>query len=501
MNLRSKKEKEKEQQISQDQRMERKRDESGNRQIFYLIAGFSGVFMLLIGYLSYFMTVQKNEVVSNPYNATRQAVLASKTVRGPIKTEQGDILAYTGVDEEGNEIRRYPYDNLFAHTVGYATKGKMGIEATANLSLITSHENLADQIQNDLQNEKDMGDAVITTLDLELQRAAYHSLSAYQGTIIVMEPSTGKILAMVSLPDFNPNEIDEIWDDLVEDEESSVFVNRATQGLYPPGSTFKILTALEYIRENPAAYRDYSFSCNGRYTAEDGTTIHCYNHSAHGNVNFAQSFAYSCNSSFANIGMSLNRERFQTTLSQMLFNKSLPGVSCARSSITVNEELSEYHMMQTAIGQGETLITPMHLCLITCAIANEGTLMEPYLISEIESCDGDTIKKYSPNAYGQLMTKEEAALLTEMMMEVCDYGTARKFSGEGYTAAGKTGSAEYESERGGNGMMESHAWFTGFAPAEDPEIVVTVIIEGAGSGGDYAVPMAKRVFNAYFNEE
>lgn len=473
---------------------------TGDKQIRFLIWLFSGIFLLLAGYLGYFMTVQKNTVINNPYNTTRQSVLAAKNVRGPIKTEEGDILAYTDYDEDGNEIRIYPYRNLFAHTVGYTSRGRMGIESIANFELMTSHENLADQIQNDLNNEKDMGDSVITTLDLELQKAAYQSLSAYQGTIIVMEPSTGKILAMVSTPDFDPNEIDTIWDSLVEDEDSSVLVNRATQGLYPPGSTFKILTALEYIRENPETYQDYSFNCNGRYTAEDGTTIHCYNHGAHGTVSFASSFAYSCNSSFANIGMSLNRNAFSQTLENMLFNTRLPGVfTCSRSTITMNESVSEYDMMQTAIGQGETLITPMHLSLITCAIANGGTLMEPYLISSIESCDGDIVKKYAPTAYGQLMTQQEAEILTQMMTEVCDYGTARKFNGESYTVAGKTGSAEYESGEEGNGNMESHAWFTGFAPAENPEIVVTVIIEGAGSGGDYAVPMAKRVFLAYFN--
>ena len=462
---------------------------------------FCVVFVVLIGYLFYFMIVQKQEVVTNPYNATRQEVLASKTIRGPIRTEQGDVLAYTMTDEDGNEIRVYPYENLFAHTVGYATHGKMGIEAIANFELITSHENLADQIRNDLNDTKDMGDTVITTLNLELQQAVYHALMAYEGTIIVTEVSTGKILAMVSIPDFDPNEIDTIWEELLEDEESSVLVNRATQGLYPPGSTFKILTALEYIRENPDDYEDYTFTCSGRYTAEDGTTVHCYNHHAHGTVNFEESFAYSCNSSFANIGMSLDRNTFAKTLEELLFNTRLPGTFTSnRSSIVMDDSLSEYGMMQTAIGQGTTLITPMHLNMITCAIANDGVLMEPYLISGVESCDGQTVTSYEPKAYSRLMTEKEAQILTELMMAVCDYGTARRFEGEGYTAAGKTGSAEYGLIQGEDGAMQSHAWFTGFAPAEDPEIAVTVIIEGAGSGGDYAVPMAKRVFNAYFSQ-
>ncbi len=460
---------------------------------------FGIVFAALLGYLFHFMTIQKKEVVTNPYNATRQEILASRTLRGSIVTEDGDILAYTKVDENGAEIRVYPYANQFAHTVGYATQGRMGIEALANYDLITSHENLMDQIQNDLSNKKDRGDSVVTTLDLELQQAAYHALLAYEGTIIVTEVSTGKILAMVSRPDFDPNEIDAIWEELLADEESSVLLNRATQGLYPPGSTFKILTALEYIRENPEEYAEYTFYCNGKYVAQDGTTVHCYNHHAHGNVSFEESFAYSCNSSFANIGMSLDRDAFSETLNELLFNRSIPGAYTSnRSSIVMDETLSEYAMMQTAIGQGRTLMTPMHLHMLTAAIANDGVLMEPYLISAVESCDGDTLISYGPQTYARLMSTDEADIMTEMMMAVCDYGTARRLNGESYTIAGKTGSAEYGLYPGADGAMRSHAWFTGFAPADNPEIAVTVIIESAGTGGDYAVPMARQVFTQYF---
>lgn len=461
---------------------------------------FCIAFAALTAYLFYFMILQKQTVVENPYNVARQEILAAKVRRGQIKTEDGDILAYTNVDEDGNEIRVYPYNHLFAHAVGYATHGRMGIESTENFALITSHESLGSHIQHELNNTKDRGDNVITTLNVDIQQAAYHALMAYKGSIIVTEISTGKILAMVSLPDFDPNEIDAIWNDLIDDEDSSVLVNRATQGMYPPGSTFKILTALEYIREHPDDYMDYSFECNGRYQAEDGTTVHCYNHHSHGTVNFEESFAYSCNSSFANIGMSLDREAFAETLDELLFHHSLPGsLSTSKSSISMDESISEYDMMQTAIGQGKTLMTPLHLNMITCAIANDGILMKPYMISRIESYDGTILTDYAPVEYKELLTTEEAQILTEMMTAVCEYGTARRFDGENYTAAGKTGSAEYEAaSANGDTFMHSHAWFTGFAPVKDPQIAVTVIIEGAGSGGDYAVPMAKQVFRAYF---
>ncbi len=151
-------------------------------------------------------------------------------------------------------------------------------------------------------------------------------------------------------------------------------------------------------------------------------------------------------------------------------------------------------MMQTSIGQGKTQITPLHLNMLTCAIANDGVLMKPYVIDYVENSAGSNIKRFPPSSYGRLLSAEEAEILTGMMEKVVTGGTATVLSGLDYTAAGKTGSAEY------NSKGDSHAWFTGFAPTDNPEVCVTIIIEGAGSGGDYAVPIAKRLFDAYFAE-
>ncbi len=159
----------------------------------------------------------------------------------------------------------------------------------------------------------------------------------------------------------------------------------------------------------------------------------------------------------------------------------------------MSEQTADSDMMQVSIGQGTTSITPLQLNMITCAIANEGILMEPYLIDYVQNSAGNQIKVFSPSAYGSIMEKEEAAVLKALMEDVVEEGTATRLKGLSYTAAGKTGSAEYGTIKG-----ESHAWFTGFAPAEDPQVCVTIIIEGAGAGGDYAVPIANRIFDAYF---
>ncbi len=448
----------------------------------------------MMGYTSYYAITHQQELINNSYNG-RQELLVQQNTRGTIYAAGGQILAETQTDEDEKEHRVYPYENLFAHAVGYASNGKFGIEALANYYLINSNAKLADKVASDVAGVKYPGDSVVTTLDVGLQEVAFQSLGIYKGAVIVSEPATGKILAMVSKPDYDPNKIDEIWQELIEDKDSTVLLNRATQGLYPPGSTFKIVTALEYIRENPDTYDQYTYQCNGRFTSGQDT-INCYHGSVHGAEDFTKSFAKSCNASFANIGMQLDRSHFNDTLNGLLFNQELP-VSFAynKSKLTISDTTSDADIMQAAIGQGKTQITPLHLNMITSAIANQGMLMKPYMVDYVKNKEGSIIKQFNPDACKRLLSQEEAAALTDLMKEVVESGTGTKLSGLTYTAAGKTGSAEYSSVK-----TESHAWFTGFAPAESPEVCVTIIIEGAGSGGDYAVPIAKRIFDEYFGE-
>lgn len=450
------------------------------------------LFLCMMGYLVHFVVTNEHEIYNNSYNS-RQEILLSQNYRGSIYARDGELLATTTINGD-SEVREYPYREMFSHVVGFSTHGRTGVEAQGNYYLINSNAPLSDKVVNDMAGEKNPGDDIYTTLDVQLQEIAYKSLGVYEGAIIVSEPSTGKILAMVSKPDFDPNEVDAMWDELTADTETGKLVNRATQGLYPPGSTFKIITALEYIRENPDTYANYHYQCNGRFTF-DGHTIECYHGANHGSIGFTTSFAKSCNSSFANIGTSLDKVNFRKTLNDLLFNQELPiKFNYTESSVHMEEDMTSEEMIQTSIGQGKTQITPLHLNMITCAIANDGVLMKPYVTDYVKNSSGGTVKQFSPSSYGKIMTEEEAQILTDMMNAVVDDGTARVLSGLDYTAAGKTGSAEY------NSKGDSHAWFTGFAPAENPQVCVTIIIEGAGAGGDYAVPVAKRLFDAYFEQ-
>lgn len=451
---------------------------------------FAALFACICVYLVHFVCYDSAEVISNSYNAKRQEILASNTIRGDIISLDNETLATMLSDGE----RYYPYGEVFAHAVGYASNGRMGVEQNANIWLVSSNVSLTGKLQDDLADEKHMGNTVVTTLDAKLQKLAYDALGMYDGAVIITEPSTGKILAMVSKPDFDPNTIGDIWDELISDEDSSVLVNRATQGLYPPGSTFKILTALEYIRENPGSYGNYSFDCTGRFTSGENV-ISCFHGTKHGTVDFTLSFAKSCNSSFANIALTLDRNGFKNTLEQLYFNTELPvDFTANKSSVSDNITDSDSDMIQTAIGQGETQVTPLHMAMVTAMIANGGEMMQPYLIDYIEAADGGQVKSYSPNSLGKLITEEEADALKSLMSAVIEEGTGTRLQSDLYSAAGKTGSAEY------NSSSDSHAWFTGFTYDTDKPLQITVIMEGAGSGGEYAVPVARRILDGYYAE-
>lgn len=478
-----------------DDILEKKKKPNGNRQILIITYIFSALFLLMLGNLVYFLTFQSETVINSSYNK-RQNLLAQSVVRGKIIGNKGEVLAETVKDSHGNDTRNYPYGRIFTHVVGHFSQGRTGIELMNNYKLLESHNNPIQNIMLQIEGKKVIGDDVYTTLDVELQKTAYNALGNHKGAVVAMNPKTGEILAMVSKPDYDPNPsaLDANWEQLVNNENGdSSLINRATQGLYPPGSTFKIVTTLEYLRENPKSYEKYHYQCAGKADF-DTVSIHCYGNTVHGNVDLKTSFAKSCNSSFANIGKKLNVKKYQKTAEDLLFNIELPcDIEYNKSSFVLNEKSGLEERLHTAMGQGKTQITPYHSCMIASAIANDGVLMKPYLVEKIESSDGNLVKKTKQKEYAQFTSKKEAKILTKYMEGVVEEGTASSLKGLGYSVAGKTGSAEYDSKK------SSHAWFWGFAPADDPEIAIAVIVESSGTGSEYAVPIAKQLFTTYLN--
>ncbi|MCD8124619.1 MAG: penicillin-binding protein 2 [Lachnospiraceae bacterium] len=468
-----------------------------NREIMAVCTVVTILFVGILGYMAYFLYNDADTYRNNSYNSKRQTLLEDKYTRGEIQASDGTTLAVTEVDDDGNETRTYPFGRIFAHVVGYTVNGVAGLESQAASYLLESHTNPLLRILDALQGNKSVGDTVTTTLNVTLQEVAYEALGDNDGAIVVLEPSTGKVLAMVSKPDFDPNTLAEDWDSLVSDDNTDAnLVNRATQGLYTPGSTFKLLTVLEYIREYPNSWENFEFTCTGSYTV-DGYTIKCSHSAVHGTQTLEEAFANSCNGAFAYLGQMLSFSSFYDLCESVGFNQTWSGgVPATASSFVLDNNNSLWDILQTSIGQGETTVTPIFNAMIAAAVCNDGVMMTPYLISSVTSQYGDKVESFTPTEYLTIMTEEEAEILQGMMELVVSDGTGDDAAGDGYTAAGKTGSAEVSSD------SETNAWFIGYATSDsnpDKQIAVSVIVEGGGSGGSVAAPIAKKIFEAYFN--
>lgn len=466
------------------------------KQVFVTGVLVCSLFAAMTVYFLIYTNKNSKKLFENDYNKREEALL-EKNVRGKIYAASGEVLAETIQDQDGNDVRSYPYKNLFSHIVGYTYKGGSGVEQLQNYNLMHSDISLSDKASYDAAGERYPADDVYTTLDLALQQAASDALGDNRGAVIVTEVDTGNILCMVSKPDFDPNDIEAEWERLGADTDSGTLVNRVTQGLYAPGSTFKIFDAIELMDEDMAAANAFSYNCIGydnNFTLEDGQPIHCYHWTAHGTVSLEKAFAKSCNCAFVNIGNSLNRDSFCTLLNNMMFGEALPyDLPSGTSSYTLTADTTKEDVTQLSIGQGSTLMTPMHLNMITAAIANGGTVHKDQIIASVKTGTGSTLSETKPEDYRTVMTAEVAAKMREMMRDVIAEGTATKLSSRPYNPCGKTGSAEIVT-----GESTSHAWFTGFAPEENPEIAITVIVEGAGTGGVSAVPVVRSVLDEYF---
>ncbi|MCR4716347.1 MAG: FtsW/RodA/SpoVE family cell cycle protein [Lachnospiraceae bacterium] len=462
-----------------------------NRQVTLTAYVFVFLFIGLMGYISYYVAVPSKADLASSYNP-RKDLFKDKIIKGKIITSDGKTVAKS-VKGNGSYVRNYPYDSLFAQTVGYDINGKAGLEASANYYLYSSHASLFERISNDLSEKKNRGDDVHTTLDYDLQKAAYDALGSSKGAVVVLEPDTGRILAMVSKPDYNPNTIETVWEELNKVDDSAL-LNRATRGLYPPGSTFKIVTALEYVKEHEKDWKNYSYNCEGS-SIVSGVSVRCSGGHVHGKVSLRDAMAYSCNNAFVDIGMKLDIGEYRKTATSLLYNSEMPiefEYSKSRFELTSKSDRSE--IPQTSFGQGDTLCTPLLNAMTVATIANDGVMMKPYLLDSIESYDGRIVKEFKPEEYSKVMSEHEANVMNKLLTGVVEYGTASKLAGLKHSYAGKTGTAE--TGEGDN----THAWFVGYSNVEDPDIAISVLVENGGSGSAVAVPIAEKVFTAYYNK-
>lgn len=456
--------------------------------------GALGLFLVAACYFSYYIFFESAETINNSYNK-RQELFARDTLRGEILAADETVLAYSIQSEDGTDQRIYPYAEVYSHFVGRGTNGKTGVEALKNFELLTSHDNEWKKLQERLNGKKHQGDRVVTTVDTGLQMTLDASLSGYRGAAVVLDPSTGKILAMVSKPDYDPNSIEQDWEMLTgELEAESRLLNRATNGMYPPGSTFKVITALEYMREHPDWEQD-SYWCTGTYQ-RGYYRLQCFERKEHEEVGLIEAFSKSCNTYFTSRGMELDQQALSALTSELLFNRELPmDFPHKASSYVLTAEAETDEVMHTMIGQGKTQMSPVHNAMIASAIANGGVLMKPYAVDRVETYEGELVEKYWPESHGNLMTGEEADQMSLLLRDVVVNGTGRRLSGYDCAVYGKTGTAEYVTESGAN---SAHSWFMGYAEQEDGrKIAFSVILEGEGRGERSAVRVVEDMLSAW----
>lgn len=452
-----------------------------NKRIIIVLISFCLVFVSLIGYLSYFQVFKANRIKENSYNK-RLWINEENTLRGSILDRNGKILVYS--DKESNK-RFYKYGNLYSHVIGYSYReyGKTGLELYYNNALLNIDENTAINEIKNLVIKNNIGNDIRLTIDHSLQEKSRNLLKGKKGSIITMNPKTGEIYSMISLPDFDTDNLREDWKNIVESSDSPLF-NRATQGLYPPGSIFKLISATAILKDTDFN-RDYT--CTGEKKI-DGYVFSDYNKKAHGEIDLKDAIVKSCNTYFAEKSILIGKDNLGKFAEGFLINKSIDfSLPVKKSVFNYKKSLGKTQIAASSIGQGEVLVTPLNMLLMSSAIANNGQMAKPILVNEIINKNGKVVEKIETEIIANSVNSIIANELKEMMVEVVKSGTGKRASIKNVKVAGKTGTAQ-------NASKKDHGWFIGFAPADDPKVSVVVMLEEEGNtGGTVAAPIAREL--------
>ncbi|WP_227766925.1 peptidoglycan D,D-transpeptidase FtsI family protein [Zhaonella formicivorans] len=447
--------------------------------MFFLLS-----FVLLMVYLTYIVQVQGEMLATHSKNR-RVWKVEEQTVRGGIFARNGETLAKTAADIPGN--RSYPLKDAASHLVGYSSPryGKAGLEDRYDNYLlgITGFQKYVNFYRR-LAGKPAAGYDIYLTIETGLQKEAFRLLRGRRGAVVALEPQTGAVLALASSPGFDPNRLNELWPGLTQDENSPL-LNRAVQGRYPPGSAIKIAVAAGALARD-AGYWDKIFE-NPGYIEVNGRRIRD-SIATNPQVSLLEGLALSSNVVFARLALELGAKDLYRIFQDFYFNRDIPfDLAVQKGKVANPEELTPNALAEIGIGQGKILVTPLQMAMITAAIANQGTMMAPYLLERVTTSAGTVVKRSKPEVLAKPIGPQEAKLVAEGMVAVVDWGTGTKATIPGIKVAGKTGSAQ-------NPQGISHAWFVGFAPADNPKIAVAIILENEGAGGDQAAPIARNLF-------
>ncbi len=470
-----------------------------NKRISRLGLMFVIVFLALYINLTYLQVWASSKIISHPRN-TRGIAKELLIERGHIITSDGQVIAAS--KKSGQFYQRfYPKEDLYAHITGYYSLryGRSGLERVYNKELLGKKEiaSLDDYLQSLVEGET-KGHALVLTIDSHLQEVASRALGKQQGAVVALNPQTGEVLALVSNPAFDPNPLTSLnanvaarsWENLRTDSLQPL-ISRATYEWYPPGSTFKIITTAATL-ESGLAEPTTLFNCNGQL--ELPLTSHVvkdFGGKRHGEITLEDALRVSCNNTFGELGLELESDTLVDYAEKFGINQEIPfELAVTKSIVPENQDAPSTAL--SAIGQKDVRLTPMQMALISAGIANEGVIMQPHLVKEIRGHKGQIIKEFKGKRWKKAVSSDTADIITKMLYEVVERGTGRAAKISGIEIAGKTGTAQVP-----NGAP--HAWFTCFAPVNDPQIAVAVVIENGGSmgndatGGRVAAPVAKEI--------
>jgi penicillin-binding protein A len=474
------------------------------------------LFAALVGFTSYWAVFDADNLKDNPQN--RRPLIAEQTVkRGTIKTADGVTIAESfpvGGGKNPIYVRQYPQGSLFGNPVGYnfIEAGRVGIERAEN-GFLAGERNEFASIIDQLRDVPREGDDVTLTIDAQTQEVATQALesaisstagaSGAGGSVVAIDPSTGAVQVMASVPGFDPNLVkDTSTLKALNRDQSAPLVNRPTQSTYEPGSTMKVVTAAAALDSGEFTPQTV---LSGRSPQEiGGVPLSNAGGEQFGDIDMSTALTHSVNVYFAQVGERLGNETMFKYMDRFGFNRD-PELGYPDSQMAPSGLYSEGSLLgpddaidigRAAIGQERLLVTPLQMAEVAATVANHGVLMRPTFVQQVTDPDGRTAEKLDPHEQSTVISEQTASELTEMMTNVTEEGTAAGLTVGGLAFAGKTGTAEIDPEAGIN-----RPWFIGFAPAEDPQVAVAVMLERCQGcfGGEVAGPIATQVMESLLN--
>lgn len=464
----------------------------------------------------------------------RPIVAAQKIKRGKIIDANGTVLVDSVLRQENYVQRVYPMSErynpaAFGNLVGFFSfrYGASGLEASYNDYLNGEEGSAWRNLSDSLLGRQPVGNNIHLTLNADLQQRAYDLLGGRTGSVVVLEPRTGKVLALVSTPGFdpaglvgNPDAEDqaaerarttEYWSQITSDAAGQPLLNRATQGQYPPGSSFKTVTAIGVLSE-PSVGKPDEISCPNELFTETGAppVVNAVRDGLeglirqHGDPRLESVYAYSCNTAFAQYALRLGSDRLTSIAERLDFYRpqNAPSVYPGFTDLPTAPSLlfvqpgflqSQAALADTGYGQGQLLVTPLQMAMVAAAIANDGTMMRPYLVERITDPNGNELRRENPRRIRQAMTSDVARAMRQNMRAGVSYGFgAAADAVPGVEVGGKSGTAEYGNEG------RTHAWFIAIAPYQEPRFAVAVMVEGGGEGSSVGAQLAGQVLAAAF---